>query len=140
MKQNEIASKYAIQEIEKEKKWYSQEVENMLRLFSAQEKLGKGYKVLKSISEYPISILSGWTWNRVFGGLLLKEDIRSQIICFYEQNYSSYQKMLIDSSDNVASPIWVVIRSNELENNTVYPLIVNLKDFGKHIVLAINEI
>ena len=140
MKQNEIASKYAIQEIEKEKKWYSQEVENMLRLFSTQEKIGKGYKVLKSVSEYPISILSGWTWNRVFGGLLLKEDIRSQIICFYEQNYSSYQKMLIDSSDNVSSPIWVVIRSNELENNTVYPVLVNLKDFGKHIVLAINEI
>lgn len=140
MKQNEIARQYAAEEIEHEGKWYPQEINSIMKLFSTKDKSGKDYVVLKSVSEYPNCILSGWTWNRVFGGLLAKDAIRKEIIYFYEHYYSSYKEKLINGEYETDKPIWVIIHAEELEPNTIYPLIMDLKDSGSAIVLAINEI
>lgn len=139
MEQNEIARQYAVKEIEHEGKWYSQEISRILDLFQLQEKVGKSYRALVSVSDYPNCILSGWTWNRVFGNLLAKDSIRNQIISFYEQKYSTYRKMLITSEYKTDEPVWVVIRTKELEPDTVYPLITDCDGSGSIIVLAINE-
>lgn len=140
MKQNEIARQYAAEEIEYEGKWYSEEISRVIQLFSAKDKSGKDYVSLESVSEYPNCILSGWTWNRVFGGILVKDAIRKEIIHFYEHDYSSYKEQLCNGTYETDKPIWVVIHAEELEPNTVYPVITDLKDSDRVIVLAINEI
>lgn len=140
MKQNKIARQYAVQEIKKVGKWYSQEINRNLELFSLQDKVDKDYKTLVSVSDYPNCILSGWTWNRVFGGLLIKDSIRNQIVDFYEYDYQKYKNVLMNGSYKTDEPIWVVIHAQELEPDTVYPIVTNLNDSDSFIVLAINEI
>lgn len=141
MQQNEIARQYAVSEIENAKDWRQNELEWMMKLFPKSQREDREYKALESMSKYPHRIMAGWTWNRVFSGLLTNAVIQSQLINFYESDYPEFIEELNKDKHGSQTPIWVVIRpkEGELEKNKVYPLITRFHGHSRHIVLAINE-
>lgn len=134
MLQNEIAKQCAEDEIRKKGHWYQNDITRMLGLFKEMELEGEEYNILKSMSKYPHAILSGWTWNRIFGGLLNNKSVRIGISLFYENQYEE----LKDIKLAINEPIWVVIKSKKLDENRVYPVMVKLPDERSAVALAIN--
>ena len=140
MKQNEIASQYAVKELETKYGWRSSSVENMMNLFSEDEKSGDEYKALERVVSYPQHILGGWTWKRFMAGILLKEEIQQQLESFYKYSYSDFKKELLQGEYESVKPIWIVIQASELAEDTIYPVITDYAEHKNCIVLAINEI
>lgn len=141
MEQNEIARQYAVKELEAAGAWRSDELYWILKLFKEDELEIKEYQALQNMAKYPHRITAGWTWGEIVNGLLTNDAIRSQLINFYEEEYSDYKDELNKDKHGKDTPIWVVIRpkEGELTHNTVYPLITKFHKHSRHIVLAINE-
>lgn len=140
MQQNETARQYAVEELERKYGWRSSSINEMLNLFRENEKGDREYIALERVAKYPNHILGGWTWSRFMADILLGDFIMKQIIDFYEQEYNQFREELLQGEYESDKPIWVVIRANELEPDTVYPLITSYAGHSNCIVLAINEL
>lgn len=136
--QKRIAEECVEKELEKEGMETARNIRWILNLFIGQERPSEDYDALVSLRDYPNYILRGDTRKMIINGLLTDNNIRNQIIDFYKNKYENMKKISRITGNNV--PIWVVIRSNRLENRKVYPLVIRTPDYTRYIVLAINII
>lgn len=139
MVQNEVARKTALQEIKNSSgKWYLNDISRMISMFSELEIGGAEYRLLEEMNKYPHAILAGWTWSRIFGGLLTRKYILMGMVDFYKNHYDEFKLAMIGEDIEQEEPIWVVITNKTLDGDRVYPLITTLPNGKKAIVLAIN--
>ena len=136
--QKRIAEECVEKEVQEEGLETARNIKWILSLFIGQEKPNEDYDALVSLRDYPNYILRGTTRKMIMDGLLTDENIRNQIVDFYENKYESMKKSARITGDNV--PIWVVIQSNKLENRKVYPRVMRAPNYTLYIALAINVI
>lgn len=141
MLQNEIASKYAENELKKNKvpvrtvRW-------ILQLYLGQKRSSEEYQALVKVRDYPNYLWGEETLRDIINmGILTKDSVRNQIIGFYKNGeYSKFKEELRKTSYETDAPIWIVIHTKELEADTVYPLIASMGIGKMCIALVINEI
>ena len=139
MVQNDIARQTALKEIKNSSgKWYVNDIDRMISIFSELEIGGTEYKLLEKMSKYPHAILAGGTWSRIFGGVLTRRHILMGVVDFYKNHYDEFEIAMIGEDIELEEPIWVVITDKRLDADRVYPVITTLSDGKKAIVLAIN--
>lgn len=136
--QKRIAEECVEKEVQEEGLETARNIKWILSLFIGQEKPNEDYDALVSLRDYPNYILRGTTRKMIMDGLLTDENIRNQIVDFYENKYESMKKSARITGDNV--PIWVVIQSKKLENRKVYPRVMRAPNYTLYIALAINVI
>lgn len=136
--QKRIAEECVEKEVQEEGLETARNIKWILSLFIGQEKPNEDYDALVSLRDYPNYILRGTTRKMIMDGLLTDENIRNQIVDFYENKYESMKKSAKITGDNV--PIWVVIQSKKLENRKVYPRVMRAPNYTLYIALAINVI
>ncbi len=141
MLQNEIARRCAEEVFIKERHSRVRNVMWILQLFIGQVSTREEYQALASVRDFPNYIWGKEAVDRIIRGLLTNDSIRNQIIDFYKKGcYSELREELIKESYETDTPIWIVVHSKDLDANSVYPLISDIDNHHKCIVLVINEI
>ena len=138
MMQKTIAKECVEKEIKEEGLETARNVKWILKLFIGQKRPNEDYNALASLKDYPNYIIRGITRKMIIDGLLTDEIIRDQIIDFYENKYESMKKLAKIKGNEI--PVWVVIQTKRLENRKVYPIIFQMPEYTRYIVLAINVI
>lgn len=141
MLQNEIARKCAEEVFKKDKYSRARNVMWILQLFIGQVRSKEEYQALVSVRDFPNYIWGKEAVDRITRGLLTKTLIRNQIIDFYKKgHYSKLREELIKERYETDIPIWIVVHNKALDANSVYPLISDIDNHNKGIVLVINEV
>lgn len=143
VQQNVIAKKIAARALEKAGDWSRNQIDDMLKLFPTnkygqiEERDRKEYEALQELAKYPCYLLNSETWEKVFKGAIAKPGILSQIESFYDSYYIMFGKELKQMEYATTIPLLLIVKSQDLLDDVVYPVIATSATKGSCIILVL---
>ena len=143
--QNVIAKEIATDALEKAGDWYRNQIDDMLKLFptnkygQVEERDQKEYEALQELAKYPCYLINSATWEKVFKGAIAKVGVLSQIESFYDTYYAMFGEELRQMEYETTIPLLLAVKSQDLLDNVVYPVIATNAVGKSCIVLVLNE-
>lgn len=111
----------------------------MLEAFQTEEaQKSKEYVRIAMLADRPHYVFGGETWKRFWGEILDRETIKDNIKSFYED---SYKEILAKYGEKLETkkPVFLIANVEDLEPDTLYPIVVVLPKHQPVLFVVINE-
>lgn len=111
----------------------------MLEAFQTEEsQKSKEYARIAMLADRPHYVFGGETWKRFWGDILDREVIIESINSFYENLYEDFLSEYGEQLET-KKPVFLIVNVEELESDTLYPIVITVPNHEPVIFVVINE-
>lgn len=139
---DEKMTKALLEEIVTEKasklSWHN-DLNWMLEAFQTEEsQKSQEYARIAMLADRPHYVFGGETWKRFWGDILDREVIIESINSFYENLYEDFLSEYGEQLET-KKPVFLIVNVEELESDTLYPIVITVPNHEPVIFVVINE-